>query len=58
MENYQRLQHLWKKMGKKKKIIYEYPKHHWEKNNFSIRYGYKDFVGDLLNDMSSENKNV
>lgn len=47
-------------LGQKKKdflrqiIYYEYPKHHWEKDNFSIRDSCKNFVKDLLNEMSSE----
>lgn len=47
-------------LGQKKKdflrqiIYYEYPKHHWEKDNFCIRDTYKNFVKDLLNEISSE----
>jgi len=29
-------------------IAYEYPRHHWEKDNFSIREQYRDLVGEVL----------
>jgi len=29
-------------------IHYEYPKYHWEKDNFSIRPEYKDLVKEIL----------
>jgi len=32
-------------------IHYEYPKHHWEKDNFSIRPEYKDLVKEILEEV-------
>jgi hypothetical protein len=29
-------------------IAYEYPRHHWEKDNFSIREQYRDLVKEVL----------
>ena len=29
-------------------VAYEYPRHHWEKDNFAIRSGYMDLVNEVL----------
>ncbi len=39
-------------------INYEYPKYEWEKDNFSIRTEYKDFVKDLLEDIKRNETTV
>ncbi len=32
-------------------VAYEYPRHHWEKDNFSIRDEYRDLVKEVLTDL-------
>ena len=32
-------------------VGYEYPRHHWEKDNFSIRDQYRDLVKEVLNEL-------
>lgn len=33
-------------------VAYEYPRHHWEKDNFSIREEYRDLVKEVLTELS------
>jgi len=33
-------------------IAYEYPRHHWEKDNFSIREQYRDLVREVLEELN------
>jgi hypothetical protein len=33
-------------------IAYEYPRHHWEKDNFSIREQYRDLVREVLDELN------
>lgn len=35
-------------------IAYEYPRHHWEKDNFSLRPKYRTFVSEVLDDLKRE----
>ena len=35
-------------------ISYEYPRHHWEKDNFSIREQYKDLVNEVLSQLKEK----
>ncbi len=39
-------------------IYYEYPKFHWEKDNFSIREGQKEFVKNLLDEIKTDDETV
>ena len=35
-------------------VAYEYPRHHWEKDNFSIREQYRDLVSEVLEVLKEE----
>ena len=35
-------------------VAYEYPRHHWEKDNFSIREEYRDLVKEILADLNKK----
>ena len=35
-------------------VAYEYPRHHWEKDNFSIRDQYKDLVKAVLSELKEK----
>jgi hypothetical protein len=35
-------------------VSYEYPRHHWEKDNFAIRPEYKDLVKEVLEELKEE----
>jgi len=35
-------------------VAYEYPRHHWEKDNFSIREQYRDLVKEVLAELSKK----
>jgi hypothetical protein len=35
-------------------IAYEYPRHHWEKDNFSIRDQYRDLVKEVLDELKAQ----
>jgi hypothetical protein len=35
-------------------VAYEYPRHHWEKDNFSIRVQYRDLVKEVLTELSNK----
>jgi hypothetical protein len=35
-------------------VAYEYPRHHWEKDNFSIREQYRDLVNEVLTELGKK----
>ncbi len=35
-------------------VAYEYPRHHWEKDNFSIRAHYRDLVKEVLDELKAK----
>jgi hypothetical protein len=35
-------------------VAYEYPRHHWEKDNFSVREQYRDLVREVLEELKGE----
>ena len=37
-------------------VAYEYPRHHWEKDNFTIRTEYRDLVKEVLEELKEEGR--
>jgi hypothetical protein len=35
-------------------VAYEYPRHHWEKDNFAIRPEYRDLVKEVLEELKEK----